>query len=346
MSAMLDFYRDELRNRPVMTDLLAQAGIEVPPGRYIRCPLYQDNNPSTYVYAESVCDYGDDNKSYDLLAVARDWMGLQLDQAIALIAQLAGIDTPIRFDGQVRPVTFRPIIHTARTDPNDYAHLAMQAEAAYQALESDASHAALSYLRSRGLNESPFVYRLGVADSSVLGRLPHRIWRDMITLPTWHDGSLLALKGRNLLGKGEGREMRNLAGAATAPYGLSLLGDGAVLAVEGEMDVLSVWEAFEGQVNVVGIPGATHWPKLQHPALTGRKLYLCLDLDEAGQKAAGHAQRWAADEGRALHVLPGISDKNDLLLQRGPAHLRALLTGATTAASRRTQRRLRFQDSA
>ncbi|WP_081851604.1 toprim domain-containing protein [Deinococcus sp. RL] len=340
---LLDFYKDELKDRPIMPALLAQAGISVPPGRYIRIPstVYDDTHPSAYVYPNAVCDYGDGNRQYDLLAVARDWLGLQLDQAVALIAELAGVTPPTPFRGEVRRVDYRPIIATPRTDPNTYATYAAQAEGALHSLSTPEARAALDYLLSRGLEASALHYRLGVGDSTVQARAPHRIWQGMVTFPTWYAGQLLALKGRNLLPKGEGREMRNLAGAGTAPYGLrELSGDGAVLIVEGETDVLSVWEAFAGEVNVVGIPGATHWKKLQHPALAGRRFFLCLDTDEAGERAVQEAQRWAADEGRALSVIRGIGDKNQLLCEAGPAHLRRTLEEAVRGVQRRAARRV------
>lgn len=338
--SLLNFYLDELKHRPVMPALLAQAGIQVPPGRYIRIPTYEDNRPSAYVYPNSVCDYGDANKQYDLLAVAREWLGLQLDQAVALIAELSGVTPPIPFEGEVRRVTYRPVTQAPRADPNEYAHFAAQAEAALNGPSTQAAEAAWRYLEQRGILGSALAYGVGVADSNVLSRLPHRIWRDMLTFPTWHSGQLLSLKGRNLLEKNAGREMRNLAGTGTAPYGLRELQEGAVIVVEGETDVLSVAEAFEGSVNVIGIPGATHWKRLQHPALTGRRLFMALDTDEAGMRAVRDCQAWAADEGRALHIVPGIGDKNELLQRNGPAYLRQVLTDGVKKSQKRAARRI------
>lgn len=341
MNNLMNFYQTELKTRPVMPALLAQAGIQVPPGRYIRVPTYEDNNPSAYVYPSSICDYGDGNKSYDLLAVARDWLGLQFDQAVGLIADLAGVQAPVQFDGEVKRVQYRDIIPKPRTDPNEYAVFATQAADAFEAAQSFTAQAGHRYLQERGILNAALHYRVGIVDEHVLSRRPHRIWDGMLTFPTWHHGSLLALKGRNLLPKGEGREMRNLAGTGTAPYGLRELNDSkAVLVVEGESDVLSVWEAFDGHVNVVGIPGATHWKRLQHEALTGRRLFLCLDTDEAGQRAVNDCQIWAAEEGRHVHIVPGIGDKNDLLARLGAVGLRQLLMDGVNASARQPTRRL------
>lgn len=341
MTTLLNFYKDELKDRPIMPALLAQAGIQVPHSRLIRVPTYDDRNPSAYVYPASICDYGDANKHYDLLAVAQEWLGLQFEQAVGLIADLAGVSAPVKFEGEVKRVQYRDILPTIRTDPNDYAVFASRSHDAFQNPQTQAAEAAHRYLQERGLHAAPFVYGLGVADSTVPSRLPHSIWRDMVTFPTWHSGQLLALKGRNLLGKGEGREMRNLSGSGTAPYGLRELGDsGAVIVVEGETDTLSVWEAFGGEVNVIGIPGATHWKKLQHPALVGRRLYLCLDTDAAGQRAVSDCQRWAAEEGRHVHIVPGIGDKNELLTQHGGTYLRQLLSEGVRRSVRRAARRV------
>jgi len=344
MNASLVFYHQHLKERPLMPALLAQAGIEVPNSRLIRVPdsVYPDRNPSAYVYPDHIVDFGDDNAGYDLLKVAREWLGLQLDQAVALIASLAGLSAPSEFAGEVRRVEYRPLPTLTRADPNDHAVFATRCEEALQAAATPEAQAALRYLEGRGLAGAALHYRLGVADRTVSARLPGTIWRDMLTLPTWHAGRLLALKGRNLLQKGDGREMRNLAGTGTAPYGLrELAGDArAVLVVEGETDCLSVWAAFEGEVNVIGIPGATHWKRLQHEALAGRRLYLCLDVDEAGQKAVRDAQAWAADEGRALHVMPNIGDKNEVLVKEGPAELRRLLSQGAAQAQKRLSRSL------
>lgn len=341
MSQMIEFYQTELRRRPLMPALLAQADIDVPHSRLIRVPahVYPDSHPSAYVYPDHITDYGDANKCYDLLAVAREWLGLGLDQAVGLLAELAGLTPPVPFRGEVRRVSFAPLAAPTRTDPNEFAVFAARCTDALSDPRTLAAEAAARYLDTRGLLGAARHYRLGVADSTVASRFPGRIWQDMVTMPTWHQGELLALKGRNLLGKGEGREMRNLSGTGTAPYGLREMGDAySVLVVEGETDTLSVWAAFGGQVAVVGIPGATHWKKLQHAALSDRHLFLCLDTDEAGQKAVREAQTWAADEGRALTVVPGIGDKNALLVSRGPAHLRELLRQASETALKRGRR--------
>lgn len=342
--SLLDFYRDELKSRPIMPALLAQANIDVPHSRLIRVPdhVYPDTKPSVYVYPEHLTDFGDANENYDLLRVAREWLGLTLEQAVSLIAELAGVRPPAPFQGEIKRVAFAPLTTPTRTDPNAHAVFATRCTEALQHPATQAAEAAARYLDERGILAAAWHYGAGVVDGTVLARRPHRIWEGMVTLPTWHQGALLALKGRNLLGKGEGREMRNLAGTGTTPYGLRELRDSqAVLVVEGETDTLSIWQAFEGQVSVVGIPGATHWKKLQHPALAGRHLYLCLDTDEAGRRAVDEAQRWAADEGRPLTVVPGIGDKNELLLKMGAAALRSALRDATAAAVRRGGRVLR-----
>lgn len=343
MNPSLAFYTEHLKTRPIMPALLAQAGISVPHSRQIRVPdsIYEDSNPSCYVYPDHLIDFGDGNANYDLLRVAREWLGLPLDQAVSLIAELAGVTPPTPFRGEVKRAQYRPLAAAPKTDPNAYAVFASQAETALLALQTPEAHAAADYLAGRGLAAAALHYRLGVADGTVLSRPPHRIWGGMVTFPAWLGGQLLSLKGRNLRGKGDGREMRNLAGAGTAPYGLRELRDGgAVLVVEGETDTLSVWEAFEGEINVVGIPGATHWKKLAHPALERRRLFLCLDTDAAAEKALRECQQWAAEEGRPLHLVRGIGDKNALLVAHGPAVLRAQLAAALQSAHRAAARRL------
>lgn len=342
--SLLDFYRDELKTRPIMPALLAQGQIDVPHSRLIRAPehVYADTKPSIYVYPDHLIDFGDGNTNYDLLRVAREWLGLSLEQAVSLIAELAGVRPPTPFQGEIRPAKFAALTLAMQRDPNEHATFAARCTEALAQPTTLESEAAARYLDERGILAAAWHYGVGVADRTVLARRPHRIWEGMVTFPTWDQGALLALKGRNLLPKDAGREMRNLAGTGTAPYGLRELADsGAVLVVEGETDTLSVWQAFEGEVSVIGIPGATHWKKLQHPRLSGRHLYLCLDTDEAGQRAVGDARRWAADEGRALTVVPGIGDKNDLLLRQGAASLRQTLRDAAVAAYGRGRRVLR-----
>lgn len=340
--SLLDFYRDELKTRPVMPALLAQANIDVPRSRLICAPVhvYEDTKPSIYVYPDHLIDFGDGNTNYDLLRVAREWLGLTLEQGVSLIAELAGVRPPAPFQGEIKRVAFAPLAALpTRADPNEHALFASRCTQALAQPTTLEAEAAARYLDERGILAAAWHYGAGVADGTVLARRPHRIWEGMVTLPTWHQGALLALKGRNLLPKDAGREMRNLSGTGTVPYGLRELTDShAVLVVEGETDTLSVWQAFEGQVSVVGIPGATHWKKLQHPDLAGRHFYLCLDTDEAGQRAVGEARRWAADEGRPLTVVPGVGDKNDLLLRGGAAGLRQILRDATVATHGRGRR--------
>lgn len=346
MTSPLGFYQAQLKDAPVMHELLAQAGIEVPRSRMICVPLnadYRDTKPSAYVYDTHITDYGDDNRRYDLLDVAQTWCDLPFTQAVALIARLAAVTAPWEFDATVTRARYqRQSPKKTATNPNDYAVLAVRCEEAFGAQATCAAEAAAAYLIGRSLIASALHYRLGVLDSTVTAQPPSSAWRGMITFPTWDHGRLLALKGRNLLPKDSGRELRNLKGTGTPVYGLDQLRPGTtpVLVVEGETDVLSVWEAFDGEIEVVGIPGAPHWRCLAHPALDGRPLQVCLDLDEAGRTAVEQARRWAVDVGRPLRVLGGVGDKNDVLVQHGPAELRRRLETAAEQTKRKIARRL------
>lgn len=62
-----------------------------------------------------------------------------------------------------------------------------------------------------------------------------------------------------------------------------------IVVVEGEVDVMSIWQCSGGQISAVAILGCGNWKKTLLPKLKelhGKKLLLLLDADAAGKKSA------------------------------------------------------------
>jgi hypothetical protein len=342
--SLVDFYRDHLKSKALIPDLLAQASIPVPPSRQIRNPNYADTNPSVHVYGDHVTDFGTTDAAgrplvLDNLAVCREWLGLEVAEAVDLMSRLAGVTPPVRTQVRVQPVRARALPERPVVDPSAHAPLAEQAQAAFHRQESPTAKRALAYLESRALPTAAFIAGVGVIDHTITAPLPHSVWGGLLTFPTWQAGRLLALKGRNTENDKSKRVMRNLTGASVPLYNLEnalAVSDRDLWLVEGETDTLTLIEAFEYDAPVAGLPGVHHWRKaLGSLDLAGRRLLVALDGDQAGRDATRQILEWATTEGiPALAVDTGEGDKNQQLQALGPAAFRARFQAATRAAVR------------
>lgn len=343
-SSHLEFYQTHLKHQPLMPDLLATLGIDVPHSRKIRSPEYADRNPSVHVKKDRVRDYGTGERSLDCLDVCQRWGHMKLEDAVNLLANLAGVNPPSQTPVTVKPIKARPLPEAPKVDAKEFTLLAKQAAIAYQNGESRASQKAQEYMASRGLIESPFMAGVGVVDHTVTAHLPFDSWAGLITLPTWDKQEITALKARNTKKAKAERFFTSLSGVIPPLYNLEaalLSSDAHLLLVEGEIDCLSVIEA--GIYAVAGLPGTSTW----HYALKGidfqsRHLMIALDGDADGVQTTLDILEWAKTNGIAAHAVDcGSADKNDLLQELGSEGFKTLLNTAMWSAFDGSKTRVR-----
>lgn len=73
-----------------------------------------------------------------------------------------------------------------------------------------------------------------------------------------------------------------------------------IVIVEGELDVMSIWQDSEGKTAAVAIMGCDNWERTIPPALpklTGKRILVLLDGDDAGVKAAKKLTNYLLDNG-------------------------------------------------
>lgn len=334
-SASLEFYKANLRDLPLMPDVLSTLGIEVPRSRRIRNPNYADRNPDVQVHQNFVKDYGSSEKAMDTLDVCLQWGHMKLESAVNLLAKIAGVNPPTEAPVTVQPVKARPLSESPRVDASEFTNLAKQAAIAYQNGESTAAKKAQEYMASRGLIEAPFMTGVGVIDHTITASLPSFKWNGVITLPSWVENQVAAIKVRNTAVEKAARFYDSLRGVRPPLYNLEaalLSSDTQLLLVEGEIDTLSVIES--GIYYVAGIPGANNWfSTLKNIDLGSRQLMVALDGDKAGIEATKGILEWAKTNGIAAHAVDcGNTDKNDLLQELGAEGFKTLLNTAMWSA--------------
>lgn len=105
--------------------------------------------------------------------------------------------------------------------------------------------------------------------------------------------------------------------------------EAGVIVVEGYMDAIAFWRA--GVTNVVAPLGtALTTEQAQKLVRLTRKIYLCFDADEAGERAARRALEVLLPLGVAPFriVVPSGKDPDDLLASEGPEALQQLAASA------------------
>ena len=335
----IEFYERNIRHLPLMASVLSTLHISVPPSKMIRNPEYADRNPSVSVSASKCRDFGT-GQSYDLLDVLERWGKLSKRESVALLAQMAGLESPVNERPTVRPVLAPPIPERPSIDPSAFAAFARSAHDRLLASEDDASKSVLSYLETRGLSVAPRLCGVGAFDGTDAPLPPsfHAACPGLV-IPNWDGERLAGLKARNLESDKSKRQFRNLGGAKIPLYNLTPaleVESETLVVVEGELDTLSVLEAFEMDVSVVGVPGNNIECFSKAPSLDAmreRTLVVALDPDEAGIEMETTILKWAAFEGiRAISLRFGDDDKNALLRRMGPSAFRAGFSVAIESA--------------
>lgn len=146
-----------------------------------------------------------------------------------------------------------------------------------------------------------------------------------LAIPIHKDGKLIDYKFRTLppLPKGFSR----VKGSETWLFNDEGLKEAKkkkeILICEGEIDLMSIWQA--GIKNVISlVGGAQHSGPWIHELKDIEKIYICLDSDEPGQKAARNlADRLGVE--KCINVKLPVKDANDFFKKYGEEEFRNVL---------------------
>ncbi|HHN68224.1 MAG TPA: DNA primase [Thermopetrobacter sp.] len=361
-------FLDELRARVPISQVVGRAvqwdRRKSNPGRgdfWACCPFHAEKTPSFHV---------DDRKGYyycfgchakgDHIRFLTDKEGLSFTDAVAELAALAGMALPEPDPAAQKKAqeaaTLADIMEMAAGFyENQLAAAAGAAARAYvagrglspEAMERfrlgfapDRRDALLQHLKRRGV-EMALMERAGLVAAPEDGGAPYDRFRNRLMFPIRdRRGRVIAFGGR-ALGEARAKYLNSpqteLFDKSRVLYNLDLAGQpafeaGAVIAVEGYMDVIALSEA--GLANVVAPLGTALTE--QHLHLLWRMAptpVLCFDGDAAGQRAAERAAELALEHLRPGHslsfvLLPDGLDPDDFVRENGAAAFQALLNDA------------------
>ncbi|MDP2949773.1 MAG: CHC2 zinc finger domain-containing protein [Chloroflexota bacterium] len=339
-----------IRNAHAIEDVASDAGVELRPvgGRLLgRCPFHRDERPSLVVYPHNRsyfcfgCGAGGD--VIDFVARLRE---VEFKEAAAM---LAGPSTDQRGRKRAPP-------QIARSTRERHAQVSSQAEVevidAAASFYHDAlwrSREALAYLAARGIDRSTaHRCRLGFACHGLADYLR----RDGLSLAAARRVGLLVGEEGTMLGRivipdvhaGKARWLTGRAlGQATPRYlnlrlptpllGLGLVRGDEVVVTEGPFDWLT---GIQWNLPTVALLG-THTSRSTVQTLARfRRVYLALDADEAGHRAAARLTSALRPRAIAVELPPGVHDLNDL--GRSPAGREAFQRCLEDANRRREER--------
>jgi DNA primase len=311
------------RSNPI-EEVVARFGVDLrSAGRRLvgSCPFHRDGRPSLVVYPA--------NQSYfcfgcgaggDVIDFVARLHGMGFKEAAAMLAgpaeehRIHGSSKIVRLPSPARPAALGPteaevidtavgFYHDALWQSSDaLAYLATRgvSPATARRCRLGFGRSGLAeHLRSRGLSVAAArsVGLLSGERDTMLGR---------IVIPDFRGGRATWLTGRSV----DGQDPRYLnVRVATPLLGLDLVRIDQVVVTEGPLDWLT---AVQWDLAAVALLGT----RASHSAVQTlnrfRRIYLALDNDEAGRRAA---VQLAADlDGRALIVdlPPGVHDLNDL----------------------------------
>jgi len=168
--------------------------------------------------------------------------------------------------------------------------------------------------------------------------------RDCLALPYFWRGELVNVKYRTKVAREDGTEGKTFAQEAQAQptlFNIDALAPDEVIFVEGEIDVMSLWEA--GFQSVVTLPnGAGKDAKMREddkrlePLNTHaealmplKKILIATDMDEPGEVLAQQlASRFGRDRCWRVTFPDGCKDANETLMKNGAAELAACIARA------------------
>ncbi len=349
---MNDFDRqtvEDLKRRVDLAELMQSCGLELKQvGKNLAacCPWHEDTEASLVVNpAKQLFNCFGCQAKGDVFSFLQLREGLNFPQAIERLRELAGSLTeppdPDRFEGGL-------------TRPQLLAQVAK-----YYAKCLPEDQEAIDYLRSRGLAQHTLLdgFQLGFCNGTLLKTLPRQgdvrkaltelgllnakgreHFLGCVVVPLEHpDQGIVGLYGRRLSDRAKVRHLFLPGPKRGVLNWQTLRAAQEFYLVESAFDALSLWSA--GLTNVTCLHGLTV-PADTESLLRAsgvRELRLCLDADEAGERAFSDLAEQLQDRfkiGRVL--LPDGADPNDILRANGADVLRSFADCVQTLDSEET----------
>lgn len=354
-------FLDELRARTPLPSLIGRKTRLVKSGRNWKgcCPFHGEKTPSFYVYDDHFHCFGCGAHGDAITFVMRA-DGASFPEAVERLAAEAGMEVP------------KPTPQEAARDRRArdlHAVMAAAAEAYHRRLFLPEGRPALDYLLRRRLSEETIrAFMLGWAPSGrgaiaadlrgegvteeqlieagllrpgEAGDPPRDFFYARVMFPIRdRRGRVIAFGGR-ILGDGQPKYVNSpetpLFRKRMGLYGLDLAREGAfrggaVVAVEGYMDVIALHQAgFTGAVAPLGT--ALTAEQLEELWRLSPEPVLCFDGDAAGARAAARAAETAlplitTERTLRFATLPSGEDPDTLVAKGGPAAFQAVLDAA------------------
>jgi len=317
---------NSIRQANPIEEVVARAGVDLRPNGHRLvgvCPFHRDGSPSLVVYPR--------NESYfcfgcgaggDVIDFVARLHGVGFKEAAAMLAG------PSQEQLTRKPVPPKIVRLTTRLHAEPLTRAEADVIDAAASFYHDAlrrSREALAYLAARGIDlNTARCCRLGLGCHGLADHLRRNglslaaacrvgllsgdedTMLGRIVVPDLRGGRAAWLTGR-VLGQGMPRYL-NLR-LPTPLLGLGLVCGADVVVTEGPFDWLT---AVQWGLPAVALLG-THVSRSTERALTRfRRVYLALDADEAGRRAAARLMSALGPRAIAVELPPGVHDLNDL----------------------------------
>lgn len=206
----------------------------------------------------------------------------------------------------------------------------------------------LKHLKAKGYDRS-LIVESGLCTMNDKGHVYDR-FRERVMFPIFDiRGNITGFTGRIL--SGDGAKYMNSPESIVFDKGKNLYGlnlakkstRGYYILVEGNMDVISLHQA---GINAAVAACGTAFTRDQARLISKSPVYLCLDSDEAGQKALERAADIFREFETPLKVIEmtDVKDPDDFIKKYGAEGFEALITKAKTLTEHRMDRLLRGID--
>jgi len=364
--ALPNRFLDELKTRVPLASVIGRRVRLIRNGKNYKacCPFHNEKTPSFHIFDDHYhcfgCGAHGDAISFEMAAA-----GLSFMEAVEALAAEAGLEVPKpdpkQREREARATSLQDVVEAACVffqqrlrQPEGRAGLDYLANrrgldeatmARFRLGYAPPGGALRSHLNRDGIDDSALVEAGLAGRPQEGGRAPYDMFRDRVIFPIRDRKGVVVSFGGRVLGDGRPKYLNGpespLFSKSRLLYGLFEARDairetGEVIVAEGYMDVIALSAVgftqavaplgtalTEGQIELL-------WTLAAEPIL-------CFDGDEAGQRAARRALDRALPmlaPGRSLRfaMLPPGQDPDDLIRERGPQAVRAVLDSALPMA--------------
>jgi DNA primase len=358
-------FLDELKARVPLASVIGRRVRLIRNGRHFKacCPFHNEKTPSFHVYDDHYHCYGcgahGDAISFEMAAA-----GLTFMEAVEAMAAEAGLEVPRpdpkQREREARATSLQDVVEAACAFFEQKLRLPEGQEAAGYLARRGLSAATIArfrlgyappggalrgHLKRGGIDEDTLVEAGLAGRPEQSERAPYDMFRDRVIFPIRDRKGRVVSFGGRVLGDGKPKYLNGpdspLFNKSGLLYGLfeareAIRESGEAIVTEGYMDVIALSAAGFPQT-VAPLGTALTETQIEILWTLAAEPILCFDGDEAGQRAARRALDRALPmlvPGRSLRfaLLPPGQDPDDLLRERGPGAIRAVLDTALPMA--------------